>query len=111
MPPINEGETMEPPTTRAFGPGRIAALALIAIAAAGLAYLRFAPDAKPVSVPKGAHAGQLTLRPCHYAPDAGSSAADGGTPVVPENRGNAGSRLIALPATRSCGRAAQPAEP
>ena len=34
---------------------------LIALAASALGYLRFAPDADPVSVPTGAHAGQLTL--------------------------------------------------
>jgi hypothetical protein len=38
--------------TRTFTPARIVALALIAVVVAGLAYLRFAPDADPVSVPK-----------------------------------------------------------
>jgi hypothetical protein len=47
---------MEPPT-RIFTPSRIIALALIGLAALGLAYLRFAPGAESVFVPKGAHAG------------------------------------------------------
>jgi hypothetical protein len=33
--------------TRTFTPARIIALALIAVVVAGLAYLRFAPDADP----------------------------------------------------------------
>jgi hypothetical protein len=44
---------------RAFTPGRIVALALVAVAVAGLAYLRFGPDDDPVSVPAGAKAGDL----------------------------------------------------
>ena len=36
---------MKATTPRLLGPARIVALALIALAAAGLAYLRFAPDA------------------------------------------------------------------
>ena len=55
---------MNTPTTRSFTPARIVALALIALLVAGLAYLRFAPDAGRVSVPAGAHAGQLTSKPC-----------------------------------------------
>jgi len=44
---------MEAPT-RIFTPSPIIALALIGLAALGLAYLRFAPGADTVSVPKGA---------------------------------------------------------
>ena len=44
------------------------------------------PTPTPVSVPAGAHAGQLTLKPCTYATEHGSYAADCGTLVVPENR-------------------------
>jgi pimeloyl-ACP methyl ester carboxylesterase len=102
---------MTPATTRLFGPGRIVALALIALAIAGLAYLRFAPDADPVSVPKGAKAGDLILERCHYATEDGSYAADCGTLVVPENRADAQSRLIALPVTRIRARSPNPAEP
>ena len=62
---------MEPPTTRLFSTARIVALALIALALAGLAYLRFSSGSSEVSVPQGAHAGQLTLHPCTYADEAG----------------------------------------
>ena len=62
---------MEPPTTRRFTAARIVALALIALALAGLAYLRFASGSSEVSVPQGAHAGQLTLHPCTYATENG----------------------------------------
>src|SRR3954468_6068200 len=96
----SKGRPMEPPTSRPFGPARIAALVLIAIAVSGLAYLRFAPHAKPVSVPAGAHAGQLTLTHCNYATERRHYTADCGTLVVPENRHDSGSRLIALPVTR-----------
>ena len=51
-------------------------------------------------MPKGAHAGHLTLKPCTYATEKGSYAADCGTLVVPENRADPDSRLIALPVTR-----------
>ena len=64
----------------------------------------------PVSVPSGAHAGQLTLKPCTYATERGSYAADCGTLVVPENRANPDSRLIALPVTRIRARSAHPGD-
>ena len=50
-----------------------------------------------MTVPAGAKAGQLSLHPCHYGTEQGSYAADCGTLVVPENRAQPGSRLIALP--------------
>ena len=77
----------------------------------GLGYLRFEPDSGRVSVPKGAHAGDLTLKPCHYRTENGSYAADCGTLVVPENRANPHSRLIALPVTRIRARSANPGAP
>ena len=46
---------MNAPTTRAFTPSRIVALALIGLMVLGLAYLRYAPGPAPVSVPAGAH--------------------------------------------------------
>ena len=55
-----------------------------------------------------AHAGQLVLQPCHYATENGSYAADCGTLVVPENRADPRSRLIALPVTRIRARSANP---
>jgi pimeloyl-ACP methyl ester carboxylesterase len=102
---------MDTTKTRLFGPARIVALGLVALTAAGLLYLRFAPDAGPVSVPAGAHAGQLTLKPCTYATELGSYAADCGTLVVPENRHDPKSRLIALPVTRIRARSAHPGAP
>ena len=44
-----------------FGRGRITGLALIAVLTLGLGYLHFAGSSTAVSVPAGAHAGQLTL--------------------------------------------------
>ena len=84
----------------AVGPGRAAGLVLIALVALGLGYLHFAGGASSVSVPSGAHAGQLELRPCSYETEHGGRPADCGTLVVRENRHDAGSRLIALPVTR-----------
>jgi pimeloyl-ACP methyl ester carboxylesterase len=99
---------MQAPTNRTFTAARIVALVLIALVVSALAYLRFAPDAGPVSVPAGAHAGDLILKPCTYATEKGAYAADCGTLVVPENRGDPHSRLIALPVTRVRARAAHP---
>src|SRR6266705_7077595 len=91
---------MEASRTRPFGPARIVALALISLTALGLAYLHFRGGNDSVSVPSGAHAGQLKLHSCHYATEKGSYRADCGTLVVPENRADPQSRLIALPVTR-----------
>ena len=76
---------MHIPKPRTYTPARIIALGLITLVAAGLAYLRFAPDAGSVSVPEGAKAGDLSLESCEYATEDGSYAADCGTLVVPEN--------------------------
>ena len=102
---------MNAPTTRTFTPARIVALVLIALVMAALAYLRFAPDAGPVSVPSGAHAGDLILKPCTYDTENGGYRADCGTLVVRENRAEPHSRLIALPVTRIHARSARAAEP
>ena len=102
---------MEAPRTRAFGPARIVALALISVAALGLAYLHFFTGSDPVSVPSGTDAGQLRLHPCQYATENGSYRADCGTLVVPENRHKAHSRLIALPVIRVLARSANPGAP
>src|SRR5262249_54853690 len=95
-----KGQAMEPRNRRPFGPARIFALALIAIAIAGLAYLHFTSGSDSVSVPSGARAGDLELHDCTYGTEKGGYAADCGTLVVPENRADANSRLIALPVTR-----------
>ena len=81
---------------KSFGRGRAAGLVLIALVGLGLAYLHFSGGSASVSVPSGAHAGQLTLKHCTY----GNEPADCGTLVVPENRHDPHSRLIALPITR-----------
>src|SRR6266705_2760256 len=94
--------------TKAFGLARIVTLALISLTALGLAYLHFSAGNDSVSVPSGAHAGQLKLHSCHYATEDGSYRADCGTLVVPESRYEPNSRLIALPVTRIRARAANP---
>ena len=98
-------------STRTFTPGRIVALALIAVLVGGLAYLRFAPDPGSATVPAGAKAGDLSLEPCRHPTEGGSYAADCGTLVVPENRADPRSRLIAVPVTRVHARSANPAAP
>jgi pimeloyl-ACP methyl ester carboxylesterase len=101
----------EPRATRIYTPARIVALVLIALVTLGLTYIRFAPDDGSVSVPAGAKAGDLILEPCTYGTEKGTYAADCGTLVVPENRADPQSRLIALPVTRIRARSEQPAEP
>ena len=96
---------------KALGLARIAGLALIALVALGLAYIHFGTGSDPVSVPSGAKAGQLDLHSCGYATNDGSYAADCGTLVVPENRHNASTRLIALPITRIRALSANPGAP
>jgi pimeloyl-ACP methyl ester carboxylesterase len=97
--------------TPAFTPARVVALALIGLTALGLAYLHFSTGTDSVSVPSGAHAGQLTLHPCRYETEDGGYRADCGSLVVRENRHRADSRLIALPVTRIRARSAKPAAP
>ena len=65
----------------------------------------------PVVVPEGAQAGDLALEPCSYEAREVEYAADCGTLVVPENRSDPGSRLIALPVTRINAIGGNPAEP
>src|SRR4051794_31963389 len=96
---------------KALGAARIVALTVLALAAFGLGYLHFSGGNDAVSVPSGAHAGELTLHPCNYTTEKGSYAADCGTLVVPENRHDAQSRLIALPVTRIRATSAPAAEP
>jgi hypothetical protein len=88
---------MDTQTTRILRPSRIVALVLIALAVAGLAYLRYRPSDSTVTVPSRAKAGDLTLESCDYTTDNGSYAADCGTPVMLANRPDPQSRLITLP--------------
>src|SRR5215210_8728080 len=98
-------------STRIFTPARLAGLALVALAVLGLAFLRFGTGDAAVTVPAGAHAGHLQLHACDYGTEDGGYAADCGTLVVPENRHDAHSRLIALPLTRIRARSGDPATP
>jgi pimeloyl-ACP methyl ester carboxylesterase len=96
---------------KALTPTRIVGLAAIAVVVAGLVFLRFASGGDAVSVPSGAHAGQLTLKPCQYQTERGALPADCGTLTVPENRADPRSRLIALPVTRIRARTDKPGPP
>jgi pimeloyl-ACP methyl ester carboxylesterase len=102
---------MEAPSHKPFGPARIVALVLVALAVSGLAFLHFSHSSSSVSVPASAHAGQLSLHHCTYNTERGKYAADCGTLVVRENRHDANSRLIALPVTRIKARSAHPGSP
>lgn len=53
----------------------------------------------------------LSLAPCDYETDGGALEAECGTLVVPENRDDPDSRLIALPVTRIAARSNDPGEP
>lgn len=66
----------------------------------------------PITVPAGAQAGDLVdLEPCTFTSIDGELAAECGTLVVPENRSDPDTRLIALPVTRIKAASATPAEP
>ena len=79
---------------------------------AALAYLRFAPDARPVSVPAGAHAGELILQPCTYQHrEAAATTPTAARWSCPRTAPTRTSRLIALPVTRIRARSAHPGEP
>ena len=90
---------------------RIAALLVTIVLLTGLTYLRVSSSPETVSVSQGAHAGQLTMHPCTYPTQNGAYRADCGTLVVPENRANPRSRLIALPVTRILARSSHPLAP
>jgi pimeloyl-ACP methyl ester carboxylesterase len=92
---------------RIYTPSRIVALVVIGVMLFGLMYIRFAPGDAAISVPQGAHAGQLNMHACTQ----GAMPADCGTLVVPENRASPKSRLIALPVTRILARSSHPLAP
>ena len=96
---------------RAFTWARIVALLVTIVLLAGLAYLGVSSSPETVAVPQGAHAGQLTMHPCTYPTENGGYRADCGTLVVPENRADPRSRLIALPVTRVLARSSHPLAP
>ena len=99
------------PRKRVFTATRIVALVVIGIFVVGLAYLRFGAGEDTVSVPAGAKAGDLDLAPCDFSTEDGGYEADCGTLVVPENRADPESRLIALPVTRIRARSSSAGEP
>ena len=108
--------TTKDAVVRSFLPRSVPWARIVALVAAaglllGLAYLRFVYPAAAVSVPPGAHPGQLTLQPCTYPTDNGSYAADCGTLVVPEDRADPHSRLIAVPVIRIRARSPHPLAP
>jgi len=96
-------------TTRVRPNTRLTALAAVlalTLAACGGA------EATPITVPAGAQAGDLVaLADCTYTANKIEYAADCGTLVVPENRGDPASRLIALPVIRVHALSDSPAEP
>jgi hypothetical protein len=96
---------------RAFTWTRIVALLVIIVLLAGLTYLRVSSSPETVSVSQGAHAGQLTMHACTYATEQGAVPADCGTLIVPENRADPRSRLIALPVIRILARSSHPLAP
>jgi pimeloyl-ACP methyl ester carboxylesterase len=63
------------------------------------------------SVPNNASAGDLVTEPCSYGRDGESFQAECGVLIVPENRENPDSRLIALKFTRVRSTSSDPAEP
>ena len=90
---------------------RIAALLVTIVLLTGLTYLGVSSSPETVSVSQGAHAGQLTMHPCTYPTENGAYRADCGTLVVPENRADPRSRLIALPVIRVLARSSHPLAP
>jgi pimeloyl-ACP methyl ester carboxylesterase len=66
---------------------------------------------RAIAVPEGARAGDLAMEPCVFKTETTEYKADCGTLVVPENRAEPSSRLIALPVTRIHAASDSPAEP
>ncbi|MDX8141585.1 alpha/beta fold hydrolase [Lentzea sp. BCCO 10_0061] len=89
---------------------RVVAAGLAGAVLLGLAYLAVRPE--PVlAVPDGAAPGSLTTRPCDFDTETGPVAADCGTLVVPENRRDPATKMIALPVTRIRAAEPNPGEP
>ncbi len=87
---------------------------LVCIVAAIIAltiWLLLRPKAGAETVPAGAKAGDIFLKPCPVKIANMKYQADCGTLVVPENRSNPGSRLIALPVKRIHSPADNPGKP
>jgi pimeloyl-ACP methyl ester carboxylesterase len=101
----------ESSATRSTILSRIIPLLLAAGLLLGLAYLGITSGTASVTVPQGAHTGQLTMHPCTYPTENGSYRADCGTLVVPEDRAGTHGRLIALPVIRIRARSPHPLAP
>lgn len=107
----DESVTSSLPRHRPVQLAQVIALLLAVGALLLLAYPGLS-KAPPLSVPAGARAGQLVdVRSCTFPTESGSYPADCGTLVVPENRANPRSRLIALPVVRIRSRSAHPLAP
>ncbi len=98
-------------TRPVFTWARIVALLMTIVLLTGLTYLRVSSSSAAISVPQGAHSGQLTMHACTYATEQGAVPADCGTLIVPENREDPRSRLIALPVIRILARSSHPLAP
>lgn len=85
--------------------------AIIAVASLALLLTACGGKEKPVAMPADAQTGDLFLEPCTYEANKVEYEADCGTLVVPENRSNPGSRLIALPVVRLRSSGPNPTEP
>ena len=96
---------------KGFTWARIAGLLVTIVLLMGLTYVGVSSSPGRVSVPQGAHAGQLAMHPCTYPTENGAYRADCGTLVVPENRADPRSRLIALPVIRILARSSHPLAP
>jgi pimeloyl-ACP methyl ester carboxylesterase len=90
---------------------QIVLTALAGLLLVTLGWLLLRPKARPVTVPAGARAGDLILGPCTVEIDKVEYQADCGTLVVPENRSDPASRLIALPVKRIHASNPDPIEP
>lgn len=89
---------------------RLVALAITGILVVALACLNLRPQAT-LAVPAGARPGSFTMQPCDYDTEAATVPADCGTLVVPENRRDPASDLIALPVIRIRATGPSPGEP
>ena len=65
----------------------------------------------PIAIPVNARAGDLNFEPCDYKTKIATYKADCGTLIVPENRLNPTSRLIALPVKRVHAESDSPLDP
>ena len=111
MTALLRAELLRSPPSRSFTWARIAALLVTIVLLTGLAYLGVSSSSAAISVPQGAHAGQLTMHSCTFPTENGGYRADCGTLVVPENRADPRSRLIALPVIRVLARSSHPLAP